>query len=894
MTTEQPDQPSNTSSVGIGNIGGSITDSIIAGRDVHQQITNNITRIKERALTAAEEAKTADSIAQQQLAEAVNTYVTNIGEVATDDQDALQGGPYRGLKTYTLQEAEIFFGRDETLSNLLAQLHQGALTILHAESGAGKSSLLQAGLQHQLIIQGHVPLYIRPYDQSPTMTIKKMVMRNVNSYAEASLLDFLHQVTAVLGRETILVILIDQFEELFFNLNKEARQVFVAELAECLENETLNVRWVLSLRTEFFGNLANFRPRIRNPFENDFRLNRLPREQARMVITVPAERFNIRYEPALVDALLDDLHDPDNNEVAPAQLQLVCLALYDLLRTQQQTNADVAATITMAMYEKEGRTEGILRGHLNRVLRNRVGRQDRELARQLLIALVSSDQRRIRRTKSELAATLSTYLTAAQSLDDILDQLVDSRLLNIDEDKQTDEFSYELAHDLLLKQIELDPDTQTRKAAEELLKQEVDAFTRHNTLLSKDKFDIINSQRQFLTLDETSEALLAQSEAVFEQEAREKARRQRRTLMIAAVVIVVLLGLSVFAIILSARATASAEEARNAEAAAEVERQNAEQSAQQALTAEAEAVRSAAGARQSEATATRALATAERAESDALAKGTEVALQAETAQAGQAAAQTAEAKAGKQADIAQTAEAQAQAQANIAATRAAEAEQAQAQAEHQSQIALAQSLAALAPRIYNDHELTTLLSLEAYSLNQQAKGEGLWLIDENFRQVLNQPSFSRILSGHQAWVRSVAFSSDRHMLASGDSEGTILLWDLSDVSVAPRVLRGHDERVSSVAFSPDGETLASGSADATVRLWDLSDVNANPIVLRGHDERVSSVAFSPDGETLASGSWDNTVRLWDLNDTSAPPLTLSGHEGNVESVAFSPDGETVA
>lgn len=572
--TNQP----NLGGLNLSNISGSVQTgnidaTITAGGDVvgRDKIINHITQIKARALTAAEEAEKAQQIARQRLAQAVTAYVERIGEIAADDQDALQGGPYRGLKAYTLREAEIFFGRDEAMSSLLAHLQRGRLTILHAESGAGKSSLLQAGIQYQLIVQGHVPLYLRPYDKPPAQAIKQALLPGIDSLPElagASLRAFLHQVTAVLGSQTILVILLDQFEELFFNLTEEARQAFVSELAACLEDEALTVRWVLALRTEFFGNLAHFRPRIKNPFENDFRLNRLPAEQARKVIEEPARRVNISYEPELIDTLLADLRDPDSGEVAPAQLQLVCLALYNLLPEAQKA-PDTPATLTLAMYDKEKRAEGILRGYLQRVLRNELNPQDRELARQLLIALVSSDQRRIRRTQSELAATLSTYLTAARSLDGVLNQLVDSRLLNVEEDEQSGEYAYELAHDLLLRQIEIDPETQARKAAEELLKQEVEAFKRHGTLLSQDKFDIINSQREFLTLDDDAAELLRLSQEAIEAEEREKERQRRQRTQIVFGFGIVATILAIVAGIFFFRAQTETENAKSAQQKAE-------------------------------------------------------------------------------------------------------------------------------------------------------------------------------------------------------------------------------------------------------------------------------------------------------------------------------------
>jgi WD40 repeat protein len=99
-------------------------------------------------------------------------------------------------------------------------------------------------------------------------------------------------------------------------------------------------------------------------------------------------------------------------------------------------------------------------------------------------------------------------------------------------------------------------------------------------------------------------------------------------------------------------------------------------------------------------------------------------------------------------------------------------------------------------------------------------------------------------------------------------------------------LTGHQQAVRSVAFSPNGKLLASGSSDNTIRLWQVhSGRKSTP--LKGHHSAVLSVAFSPDGKTLASGSDDGTLRLWSVAAGHCLAVLLPLSEGWV---AYSPDG----
>ena len=155
-------------------------------------------------------------------------------------------------------------------------------------------------------------------------------------------------------------------------------------------------------------------------------------------------------------------------------------------------------------------------------------------------------------------------------------------------------------------------------------------------------------------------------------------------------------------------------------------------------------------------------------------------------------------------------------------------------------------------------------------------------------------------------VSAVAFSPKGHTLITGNSNGTVRLWNTIDPANPqpigqPLTSDSSGSTVSALAFSPDGLTLVTGNFDGTARLWNI-DHPARPQPLgqplnSSDSGAVSALAFSTDGHTLAIGSNAGAIRLWNTTDPANPqPLgqPLTRHGSSVNAVTFDHDGHTLA
>jgi WD40 repeat protein len=150
-------------------------------------------------------------------------------------------------------------------------------------------------------------------------------------------------------------------------------------------------------------------------------------------------------------------------------------------------------------------------------------------------------------------------------------------------------------------------------------------------------------------------------------------------------------------------------------------------------------------------------------------------------------------------------------------------------------------------------------------------------------------------------IEGLALSTDGHILASGRSDGLILLWDMATRKPITHFSLGTHAQLQSLTFNPNGRILAATYSDGTVLLWDIATgqvlqhlmfKTANfPFLPVGSAGSV--IAFSPDGKLLAL-SGENRAILWDINTGKQINRPFAEHPEGIVGVVFSPDGHTLA
>jgi WD40 repeat protein/serine/threonine protein kinase len=150
------------------------------------------------------------------------------------------------------------------------------------------------------------------------------------------------------------------------------------------------------------------------------------------------------------------------------------------------------------------------------------------------------------------------------------------------------------------------------------------------------------------------------------------------------------------------------------------------------------------------------------------------------------------------------------------------------------------------------------------------------------------------LEGHSSGVYIAIFGPDGHTAVSADDQGTVIRWDLDAMTEVNR-WQAHAGAIGALAFSQDGQTLASGGNDGWIKLWaaETGDPMRSLGPVEGKIKAINSIAWGADDRTIVSGGFDGAVRLWDLKEP-ANNRVVGKHGDWVWRVTLSPDGASVA
>ncbi|MDZ8237649.1 MAG: hypothetical protein RMZ69_10835, partial [Nostoc sp. ChiQUE01a] len=825
---------------------------------------------------------------------------------------AFVGASYLNPQRQAINSAQLQVENSETIAEEIAASGRGQdvkrlreriggtehkLTVIHGQSGVGKSSILQGGLipalQQQAIGERDaLPILLRVYTdwvgmlgQSLAKAFEEVrgnqLFANLDSSAA-----ILEQLQRNADRNLLTVLMFDQFEEFFFVYPDQGqRRAFYEFLRVCLDIPFLKV--ILSLREDYLPNLLelerlfNLSTINNNILDKNIRhyLGNFLSADAKAVVQSLTERSHFYLEPVLIDELVRDLAG-DLGEVRPIELQIVGMQL----QTEKIT--------TLEKYRQFGTKEKLVERFLEEVIDD-CGAENEQVARLVLYLLTDENGTRPLKTRAELVADLTGE---ADKLDLVLEIFVDSRLVLQLPESPADR--YQLVHDYLVSFIrqqqgneilaELAREREQRLQAEEKLKREQDA-------------------RQILV--------------DAQQEAKRQIRQGRMGLMVSSGLAVCLL---LLAGILSRDALSRIQVANDAEKKKQLAEKNfttakanynlVTQRLQDTQKKRVEIQNKAQGLEIKNKDAEQKFQAAQKNQQAAEVKFK--AAQADLGKVNQQAAElqsknsqaqekiqtaneqvkTAQEKAQQANRQQQEAESKTkQAQTILSQTQVAKqaAEAAQKEAQKGTELeragvnALRQfeyaELESLVAAVQSGKELKTLVK-NGRPLEEYPAISPIFALDSILDKIKERNQFQ----GHQGPVLSVSFSPDGKTIATASNDNTARLWNLQGQLL--QEFKGHQGYVYSVSFSPDGKTIATASSDKTARLWNLQGQLLQEF--KGHQGRILSVSFSPDGKTIATASSDKTARLWNLQGQLLQEF--KGHQSSVNSVSFSPDGKTIA
>ena len=376
----------------------------------------------------------------------------------TEPKVAHRDSPYFGLDYYDERFGAWFFGRESDGSKIITNLRAARLTLLHAESGVGKTSLLRAGVAwrlHRLADDmsakarpvRSIPVVFSSWKDDPTTELAAAVGAAVRPYLgnggmptpAGGPLDA--AVEAASGAvNASLLIMLDQFEEYFLYRSREpVPERFADELARCVNRTDLRANFVIAIREDAYAELGDlFKGRITNVYGNYLHIDYLDRAAAEKAIRGPVDVYNsqpgvtrpVTVQDELVEAVLDEVRafgrdgtaavaDGDRDRIATPLLQLVMQRVWDTER------AEGSADLRLSTLQRLHGVRMIVDDHLGKAL-GALNGGEREAAIDMFDHLVTPSGGKIAESVSDLAKRTGH---PEDQVDGVLRKLDDERIL---------------------------------------------------------------------------------------------------------------------------------------------------------------------------------------------------------------------------------------------------------------------------------------------------------------------------------------------------------------------------------------------------------------------------------------------------------------------------------
>jgi WD40 repeat protein len=749
--------------------------------------------------------------------------------------------PYKGLHSFTEDDAGYFFGREPLIDQLLSQLKQSPrfLAVVGA-SGSGKSSLVAAGL-FPALRQGRLPgsehWHLLPFrsGRDPYTALAQ------SELAVGQDGDLQVAVRAFLARHpevTRLVLFADQFEELFVDRSLASSGRFLEKL-EALLRSDLPLTFMFAIRSDYYHYLL----------DTDYLLNRLKsgqvvirpvnKEVLPAMIASPAEKVGLSFDPpATVEQIAADAARIGH------PLPLLESALKRLWERREN------GTMTLAAYLAIGRVTGAItrwaddtydaldpveQKTAQRVFTKlvRVGQNNEPDARQsqtLKQLVIDPDD------KAELEATRQ-----------VVKKLADAALL-VTGDEQRQE-RVEIIHDALLTAwgrlknwIEAEREFFLwRRRLDERVQvwQEGNGEQLHDAALAeaegwlkKKRDDLNTEQRRFI------------SESIQARNRRETRRRRKNQLLVAVATIASVL--AILAILFWLQAEQRRQEAAQLATAALAQRALNDNNTDLAIALALEANRD----QPSPLAARQALVNAAY-----YAAGASMSLEGHTEPVAAVAYSPDGAR---------------------VISASADDTLILWDLTQGSQIGRLEG--------HTDDVLSVAFSPDGQTILSGSADDTLILWDATSRTPLHT------YTGHSGDVTSVAFSPNGQTILSGSADTSLRLWDVAAARQL-RVFEGHHDPVSKVAFNRDGQTIISGDKGNQLCKWQVATGTQLNCIQNAAGHGIFSFAITPDQHTVivGDGGYGPGIHIWDI-DSNRPIASLSGHTGGHTRVALSQDG----